>query len=78
MDCHYPSEWLQIPPNYWKQGDLSRQPTEVDWLLMKSKNERGYPRMDLGDALPCISRGTTRGERDVQRERDYKHKKGIR
>ena len=41
--------------------------------------------MHLYDALPCISRETTRGERDVyngererERERDYKHMEGIR
>ena len=37
-----------------------------------------YPAMYLDNTSSLDSRATTRGKRDVQRERDYKHKKGIR
>ena len=37
-----------------------------------------YPTMYLDNPSSCNSRATTRDERDVQWERDYKHKKGIR
>lgn len=37
-----------------------------------------YPTMYLDNPSSCNSRATTRGERDVQWERGYKHKKGIR